>query len=68
MFFNDVPKGHLTKFEGLVLCYGPDGDVIWHSRFPSLYNPGYYSEDFEKVLVAKPFAKNLVSPLKASFP
>lgn len=31
------PLGMMTSFEGLVLSYGPGGDVTWSHRNPSLY-------------------------------
>lgn len=45
-----LPYGKLDTFEGLVLSYGPGGNVTWSHRYPSTYNmaaPGgpdnYYS-------------------------
>ena len=33
----DVPKYKMTSFEGLVLSYGPEGDVTWSSRNKSMW-------------------------------
>lgn len=33
----DVPRDMMTSFEGLVLSYGPKGNVTWSSRNPSTY-------------------------------
>jgi hypothetical protein len=35
-----LPFGCLDTFEGLVLSYGPGGDVTWSHRYPSTYNKG----------------------------
>jgi hypothetical protein len=32
-----VPFGMMTSFEGLVLSYGPQGDVTWSHRNPSTW-------------------------------
>lgn len=37
---SDVPSGMMTSFEGLVLSYGPDGDVTWSHRNPSMWVTG----------------------------
>jgi hypothetical protein len=34
-----VPMDMMTSFEGLVLSYGPNGNVTWFSRNPSTYVP-----------------------------
>lgn len=36
--FANVPYDQMTSFEGLVLCYGPKGNVTWSSRNPSTYD------------------------------
>lgn len=36
----DVPPGMMTSFEGLVLCYGPEGNVTWSHRNPSMWVDG----------------------------
>jgi hypothetical protein len=33
----DVPPDMMTSFEGLVLSYGPGGDITWSSRNPSMW-------------------------------
>jgi len=33
----DVPSDMMTSFEGLVLSYGPAGNVTWSSRNPSMW-------------------------------
>ena len=32
-----LPYGHLDTYEGLVLSYGPGGNVTWSHRYPSTY-------------------------------
>lgn len=32
-----VPFGQMTSFEGLVLSYGPSGNVTWQNRNPSIW-------------------------------
>lgn len=32
-----LPYGKLDTFEGLVVSYGPEGDVTWRHRYPSTY-------------------------------
>lgn len=34
---NNVPLDMMTSFEGLVLSYGPEGNITWQSRNPSAY-------------------------------
>jgi hypothetical protein len=37
----DVPRDMITSFEGLVLSYGPGGNVTWERRYPSTFlGPG----------------------------
>jgi hypothetical protein len=36
-FPTDVPPDMMTSFEGLVLSYGPRGNVTWSSRNPSMW-------------------------------
>ncbi|WP_376098801.1 hypothetical protein ACE7GA_09470 [Roseomonas sp. CCTCC AB2023176] len=33
----DVPPDMMTSFEGLQVCYGPNGDLTWQSRNPSMW-------------------------------
>lgn len=45
-----LPYGQLDTFEGLVLSYGPGGDVTWSQRYPSAYqrdpaNPGSWTRN-----------------------
>src|SRR5262249_9441165 len=37
-FTRDVPPDMMTSFEGLVLSYGPKGNVTWSSRNRSMWN------------------------------
>lgn len=39
-YFEDVPYDMMTSFEGLVLSFGPDGDVSWRGRNPSMFVRG----------------------------
>jgi hypothetical protein len=34
---DDVPQDMMTSFEGLVLSYGPRGEVTWQDRYPSTF-------------------------------
>lgn len=34
-----VPMDMMTSFEGLVLSYGPEGNVTWSNRNPSTFVP-----------------------------
>jgi len=36
-----LPYGKLDTFEGLVLSYGPTGEVTWSHRYPSTYEHWY---------------------------
>ena len=31
------PHGQLDSYEGLLLCYNPEGNVSWRRRYPSMY-------------------------------
>lgn len=31
------PRGQIDVYEGLVLCYDPNGNVSWQHRYPSVY-------------------------------
>jgi hypothetical protein len=35
-----VPVDQMTSFEGLILSYGPDGNISWSSRNPSIWVNG----------------------------
>ncbi len=37
---SDVPQDMMTSFEGLVLSYGPAGNVTWSHRNPSMWVTG----------------------------
>lgn len=32
-----LPYGQIDTYEGLVLCYGPSGNITWQHRYPSTY-------------------------------
>ena len=36
----DLPYDMMTSFEGLVLCFGPEGDIVWRGRNPSSFVEG----------------------------
>jgi hypothetical protein len=38
-YFRVLPIDMMTSFEGLVLSYGPEGNVTWWDRNPSTYVP-----------------------------
>lgn len=37
----ELPYGRLDTYEGLVLCFGPDGRLSWSRRYPSTYDTGW---------------------------
>jgi len=39
----ELPYGQLDTYEGLVLSYGPAGNITWQHRYPSTYRiPGHF--------------------------
>lgn len=36
--YESYPHGQLDSYEGLLLCYNPEGNVSWRRRYPSMYS------------------------------
>jgi len=48
--FTTMPYDQLTSFEGLVLCYGPNGNISWQDRNMSTWD---YDDNFTNLILGR---------------